>query len=140
MSKSLSAVWLVALVAIFALYVWGVRQDSPEPPRIPASVAGVTPIAATLAVNPVQDVRVTNWQTSTAEATRMPYQSPTPSYPFCPVPTGQVCEVPPPQQTPVPHPTATPPNCDTESMATMNAGTVCRWQAATATAGRDFFK
>jgi hypothetical protein len=124
-TRSLSAAWLVALVAIFALYAWAIRQDPTPPMRMPDTVTGVTPIDA------VQHVYCDNCQAAaTATATYAPRPTPTPAYPACPAKNQELCLVP----ADVVTVTVAPiPECTTATMATMAADTVCRWMEATST-------
>jgi hypothetical protein len=134
MTKSLSAVWLVALVGVFALYAWAIRQDGAPPPRMPDTVTGVTPIDV------VQHVFIDNWQATAAATvtpTAAPKLVPTFAYPACPARDKELCRIPPVVVTM----TAVPiPGCTAATMATMVPNTVCVWHAATSTAVVEIWK
>jgi hypothetical protein len=46
MNRPLAAIWLVALVAVFAIFAVSMQQDSPEPLAIPPTNAAV-PLSST---------------------------------------------------------------------------------------------
>jgi hypothetical protein len=131
MTKTLSAAWLVALVAVFALYAWAIRQDPTPPLLMPDTVTGVTPIDA------VQHVVIDNWQAAaTATATAAPRPTPSPAYPACPAKDQELCLVP----ADVVTVTVAPiPVCTTATVATMAADTICRWLEATSTPMEEFW-
>jgi hypothetical protein len=49
-SKSLHALWIVALVGVFALFARSMSLDSPEPPRLPPMVPDAEPVAVRVVV------------------------------------------------------------------------------------------
>lgn len=128
MNRPLSAIWLVVLLCVFAIFVWGINQDSPEPPRIPASVPDVTPIDTNQ--GDILHVIVDNLPTAVPDATRGVWKTPTSAVPACPGTDGALCQVMAPQMV-VPTTVIAP--CTTETIATFVPGEICRWETLTAT-------
>jgi hypothetical protein len=128
MNRPLAAVWLVALVAVFAIFAVSMHEDNPEPFALPPTMP-VTAISNGLGATngTVYEVRVINLPTDAPAATYDVPVTPTPGVPFCPVKPGQVCQIPPAVVVVTP---TEPIICDATALALMNPGVVCEWRIA----------
>jgi hypothetical protein len=127
MNRPLAAVWLVALVAVFAIFAISMHQDSPEPFALPSTNAAV-PLSST--ETPQGDVlhvvvdNLTGIPLTTVLQPVSAIDTPTPGMPFCPVKVGQICQIPPAVVVVTP---TEPIICDATAMALMSPGVVCVW-------------
>jgi hypothetical protein len=121
MNRPLAAVWLVALVAVFAIFAVSMHQDNPEPFALPPTRPAVTPVSTRDAVFHVVVDNLTTLPQTTA-------LQPTPAtdtpIPYCPVMVGQICQIPPAVVVVTP---TEPIICDATALALMNPGVVCLW-------------
>jgi hypothetical protein len=123
-NRPLAAVWLVALVAVFAIFAVSMHQDSPEPFALPPTNAAV-PLSST--ETPQGDVLHVVVDNLTGVPISTAFQ-PTPAsdtpIPYCPVTPHQICQIPPPVVVVTP---AEPITCDATAMPLMSPGVVCLW-------------
>jgi hypothetical protein len=127
MNRPLAAVWLIALVAVFAIFAVSMHQDSPEPFALPPEPS-VVPLSST--ETPQGDVlhvvvdNLTGVPITTALQPISTIDTPTPGVPYCPVAPGQICQIPPAVVVVTP---TEPIICDATAMAVMSPGVVCLW-------------
>jgi hypothetical protein len=124
MTRPLAAVWLVALVAIFAIFAFSMHQTSPEPFALPPTMPAVPPVSTRDAIFHVVVDNLTTLPISTA-------LQPTPAtdtpIPYCPVKVGDICQIPPAVVVVTP---TEPIICDATALALMSPGIVCEWRIA----------
>lgn len=125
MNRPLAAVWLIALVAVFAIFAFSMHQTSPEPFALPPTMAAVTPIGTH---DDVLHVLVDNLPTAVPAPTRGLWQTPTSAVPSCPGTDGELCQV---VAVPMVAPTTVIAPCSTETIATFVPGDICRWADVT---------
>jgi hypothetical protein len=127
MNRPLAAVWLVALVAVFAIFAVSMHQDSPEPFALPPTNAAI-PLSST--ETPQGDVIRVFVENLTALPITTALQ-PTPAtdtpIPYCPVKVGDICQIPPAVVVVTP---TEPIICDATAIALMSPGVVCEWRIA----------
>jgi hypothetical protein len=130
MAKPLSAIWLVALVAVFAIFAFSMHQDGPEPFALPVQTSAVPVVPSTAVQGATIRVFVENFPTLVPEPTRGVWQTPTSAVPACPGKNHELCVVPAPVLI---VPTMTIVSCNAESIATFVPGEICRWSDVTST-------
>jgi hypothetical protein len=126
-NRPLAAVWLVALVAVFAIFAVSMHQDSPEPFALPPTTAAMPLSSTGTAQGDVLHVVVDNLTILPQTTALQPTPATDTPIPYCPVKVGQVCEIPPAVVVVTP---TEPIICDATAMPLMSPGVVCEWSIA----------
>jgi hypothetical protein len=127
MNRPLAAVWLIALVAVFAIFAVSMHQDSPEPFALPPTNAAVPLSSTETAQGDVIRVFVENLTALPITTALQPTAIIDTPIPYCPVTPGHICQIPPAVVVVTP---TEPIICDATAMPLMNPGVVCVWSIA----------